>query len=154
MEKSKHSWQLKVLLTLVLGLVLFGCGVKERELQGQPSPVVGGNLPEGVWTTEDKKFLVRPSSHTFELGEFTVTYKFVTSDIDLPSPPDYTFTVHYWMPDMPEMPVTPAKIEVVSPGQVKITYDISMGGLWKATLNIQKNGTQVDTLTYSYKVPE
>lgn len=136
-------------------LVVLGCGVKEREpTQGQSSPVVVGNLPEGVWTTKEKKLLVRPSSPTFEVGETTVTYKFVTSEMDLPSSPDYTFEIHYWMPTMPEMPVTPAKIEVASPGHVKVTYNISMGGLWEVTLTVHRNGNEVDTLTYSYNVPE
>ena len=143
-------------VVLLAALVLIGCGVKDRPTvkATPPAPLSGGNLPTEVLATKDKKFFVRPSTRDVQVGEISILYKLATQELDLPSAPDYSFQVRYWMPTMPEMPVTPAKVEMLAPGQVRVTYDISMGGLWEFTLEVLKSGVAVDSLTYSYDVPE
>lgn len=149
-----RSWCQSVIVLLLSVIGLFGCGAKDKPIgSGQPN-ILSGDLPQGVVSTKERKFLIRPSTNDFQVGEVTVLYKIVTHEIDLPSSPEYSFEVKYWMPEMPEMPVTPAKIEAPASGQFKVTYDISMGGLWEITLTVKKHGSAVDSLTYSFTVPE
>lgn len=140
---------------LVFVALSMGCGVKDRPSTNDTfSPVASGNLPTGVWTTQEKKFLIHPSKPGFAIGEQTVVYKIMTSSMDLVSTPDYSLQLKYGMPAMPQMPVTPAKIEFSKPGEIQVGYDISMGGDWEFILSIFKNGVEVDKLIYSFNVPD
>lgn len=148
------SWCQSVTVLSIVGFFVLSCGVKEKPIgSGQPN-ILSGDLPKGVVSTKERKFLVRPSTSDFQVGEVTILYKIVTDEIDLPSTPEYSFEVKYRMPEMPEMPVTPATIQIPSSGQFKVTYDISMGGLWEVTLTVKKHGSTIDSLTYSFTVPE
>ena len=98
--------------------------------------------------------MIRPSSNSLSVGDQSIVYKIVTDEIDLPTAPEYSYTVKYWMTDMPQMGVPPAKIENIAAGQVKINYGISMGGKWEIDVTIYRNGTLVDSLSSQYTVPE
>lgn len=149
-----RSWCQSVTILLLSVIGLFGCGVKDKPIgSGQPS-ILSGDLPTGVVSTKGRKFLIRPSTNDFQVGEVMILYKIVTDEIDLPSTPEYSFAVKYWMPEMPEMPVTPAKIETIAAGRLQVTYDISMGGLWEIILTVKKHGSTIDSLSYSLTVPE
>ncbi len=135
--------------------MIIGCGVRDRApTNGIVSPVASGNLPAGVWTTKEKKFLVRPSTAGFGVGEQTVVYKIVTSQIDVVTSSDFSIEVKYGMPAMPQMPVTPVKIDFTKPGEIQVVYDISMGGDWECNILFLKNGAEIDRLTYSFNVPD
>lgn len=142
-------------MAVIALLLLVGCGVKERGPGvTPPAPVSTGNLPAGIVLTANKKFLVHPSNGDLKVGKMTVVYNVTTTALEPLGTLDYSYDVKYLMPDMPTMPVTPAEIRVLGAGQVSVTYDINMGGLWKFDVNVLKAGAVVDTLSYSFNVPD
>ncbi len=140
-------------LLLILALLVLSCGVKDRGILQEPV-VPSGDLPSGLVATKEKKFLIRPSLNAFPVAEVPVTYRVVTNELVPLDSSVYSIQVKYWMPSMPDMPVTPAKIENLSSGEVKITYDISMSGPWEIELSIVKDGRVADTWIYLFEVQD
>lgn len=151
MKRTIPMTPMRRVFWLAICFLPLACGVKEKTPGSNQFPVVtSGELPAGIVVTKGKKFLVRSSASEISSGQVTILYKVVTDGMDLLSASEYTIDVQYLMPEMPEMAVTPAKIELPTPGQVKVTYDISMGGRWDITLKFLKGGTVVDTILFSY----
>lgn len=142
------------LLGLFLCLTVLSCGVKDAPPANtqQPLSLPSGTI-EGVLVSKDKKFLVKPSTMDFiEEPQFKVSYQVVTKDLE-PLPETVNFNVHYWMPNMPTMPVTPPIIEKTAPGKYVVTYDISMDGKWEFTLGLTENEKGGDSVNWTYEVP-
>ncbi len=146
--------QLANFLLLVLCLLNLSCSVKARPIGNEQLGVVTGTFPEAIFWTQQRKFLVLASKNQFSVGDVTVSYKAYTEDLQLVSDPAFSFSIGYRMPEMPDMPVKPADKEQSSNGETKVIYEISMGGLWEITLTINKDGVPVDSVTYSFMVPE
>lgn len=135
-------------------LCLVSCGVKEAPSGNSNPQVAPGNTPiEGVLLTSEKKFLVKPSRTDFIVKEqLTVVYQIVDKNLEELNP-ETNLTVKYLMPNMPAMPVTPAKIVREGKGRFAVTYHISMEGPWDFLLSIEEAGVVLDTLKFSYEVP-
>lgn len=144
----------KLLILCVICAAVISCGVKERGSNGEPTKAVvgGGQLPPGVFTTNDKKFLVHASKTEFSVEQSTVIYQVTTNALTSLGESTH-LEIQYWMPTMPAMTIVPPIIETIGTGKIKVTYDISMEGLWEFTLKIVKDGTVEDAFVYSYEVP-
>ena len=140
---------------LVLLLILIaGCGVREPGVDAgkNPQSVPGGSSVDGVILTTKKMYLVKPSRMDFQIASrFEVQYRFVDRDLEVLKS-SVTLKVFYWMPDMPQMPVTPAHITPSGDGKFTVVYDISMEGRWEFKLELIENGTSLDSLLTNYEV--
>jgi hypothetical protein len=154
MPWGKNMNNSKFLALLVSSFLVFGCGVKPRDVGNNTQNQGGtGSAPPGALSTQGGKFYARPDSSDYRAGEeVAIVYNIVTTELE-PVNKDYSYTAKYWMPDMPQMPVTPAKIDTPDVGKLRVTYDISMGGDWKFEIGISKNGQPVDVLGYAVTVP-
>ena len=129
MGTGKRNRSLNFLSFGLLFVLILSCGVKDRRVLDNQQGVVTGAFPEAIFWTKQKKLLTLAAKNQFSVGNVTIAYKTFTEDLELVSGLGYSTSVKYRMPEMPEMPVTPAIIEQSPNGEAKVTYEISMGGL-------------------------
>ena len=144
--------------SLAIVIFLAGCGAKEKVEPGtRQEPVETDTLPAGFLYSENKKFLIKPSTQDLEPNvDNTVTYRIVTAELVAVDARQYTFVVESDMPTMPAMGGPwKAPTEFDDAGNLKATYSIWHGHqkhLWQFTIKILKDGTLVDKLVYSHLV--
>ena len=141
------------LVTVCILLALAGCGVKKREA-GNPAVTHASALPEGVFITKGRGFIVRAEPLKLVPGEDnTVTFRIVDATLKAP-PADLTFEVRYDMPFMPEMGRNFNGNAVVrESGRVESTLGIAHGGIWEVRLRLLRAGQEIDSVTYRVDVP-
>lgn len=135
--------------------ILFSCGVKENnETPSSSNPIVQNqNLPGGVAVSKEKLFLIRPSRSDFKKDpQFKVVYTIVKGDLT-PLEKEIDMKVKYWMPSMPLMKIKPAIIQEEEATKYSVTYGISMGGEWEFIISFEREGKEIDSLSYRVQVP-
>lgn len=145
---------MRTLLPLLACLFVIACSVKPRDTG--VTPVSGHQLIDGVYLSQNKKFLMRPS--TVDLiphEENTVTYTILDSELR-PLDSSYAFEAESDMPTM-QMggPWKAERLVVESDGRVSATYNIWHGHpthLWQFTIRILREGKEIDRFIYSHLV--
>jgi hypothetical protein len=136
-------------------LVLCSCGAKHREPNASTiNPTLAtSKLPVGILKSEKQKFLVHASSHAFvALKENEAVYHITHADLTPLDPQEYGVEFQYDMPEMTMM-INPARVVTEAPGIFKVTYGISMSGLWEFRLRITKAGELMDRIVLRTQVP-
>lgn len=142
-------------ILLILLFVISNCGVKPKSTAITQQPLTGnGNLPENVYYTNSKKFLIHRTGELFKVGPATTSYRVTTTSLENLRNDKNSYRISYWMPEMPEMPVTPAKVTMKNGSDVEVVYDISMEGLWEFILEIRSDNTILDSYSYRMTVKE
>lgn len=153
-----NQWKRPSNKYLAIGVILLcisGCGLKKREPSSSQTPVTSAELPSGVSSTKNKRFLVRASVASLVSGQENIIGYNVVDDHLIPvNGSDISLEIAYKMPEMPGMGEFTSKASWSAPGTFAASYDISMGGLWEIRISLKKNGVLIDEAVYSYNVSE
>ena len=134
--------------------LLTSCGVKKRDVTTAQHPVTSAEIPDGVNSTKNRKFLFRSSTGKLVAGEENpISYFVVTDGLTYPGP-ETSLDIEYRMTSMPGMGTTKMTLTATSPGRFDAIYDISMGGDWEIKILVKQNDTVIDEIIYSFMVPE
>lgn len=146
-----------IFFSLFVLAIVSGCGVKPRGPNTGDNPIiVEADLPEGVYLSTNRLYLVRPSfvspstEALLPFEENVMAYQVVGGKL---LPEDFSQTeveIEYIMPSMPEMGVFKAEIEVKGSGNIEALYEISMAGDWQMKLIFKKDGKPIDEIIFSY----
>ena len=159
--KDSHNWKSSMskawLALLVFVLLVAGCATRGS----QPQMIrTSGDLPEGVFASAGKKFLLwvqyqSPSEKELVSGEEnSVLYHIALANLAPVSAPDYRIQISYDMPDM-DMggPKAPTLTEIKE-GTLRASYVFSMGRTWRFTYQLYRGNDLIDTLTRDAWVKE
>ena len=144
------------LLVTCFFCMIFGaaCGVKKKEVTTDQNPVASSEIPQGVNSTKNHKFLIRPSSDKLAVDEeYKISYFVVTDGLVYPGA-ETSLDVEYRMPSMPGMGTANMPLSPSAPGRFDAVYNISMGGDWEIKILFRQNGAVIDEITYTFMVPE